>query len=624
MLEVVAFDACTRKLVDHAEVSVYRVGVSVMSMKESLESAVLGDSAFDDSSSGVNNSFERSRRERRHRHRHDHSSHAWSSPNNSDDEGHGRTRSSRRSPSPEDARMREQETTAVFFSTQKLDRRRYTSHRGLTVDTDDEGQRDAPRDWSPTHARPTDLAKTFVQTRPFHGNPPLKMMDPLGTTALKESKIKVNVVTKEEAKEGEVGNDDDAEVKEGDEGKDGQGKDDNDEKTTQPAKDTTASQPKAAVTASRPQVKKSRFIDSDEDNNKGKNKDRDMAMSRSNRGVAASSSSRGRQRRAQRGTSTDREASDGDRDASEERPLAATATTTATTTTKRRAHARAKSYANVCTWTKNDVVTWFRVYGASDDVLDNAILAGVIDGPSFSELVTLSSLQKWGVRSRKTLKRLADGLSYVMHAGVGAESNSHSLGGVGNVATGIMSTGGGLGLTGGPGSTMTMQRRSSQPTSDSEGGGAAADWGTVRSSTVNHGSGSGSLIGYGTHAAATYMDEEGGRIRKSVWGANALCIHNQGVPDDGVDFLGDLEPAVRARQKALAHIYTYTDHADPAGVDYQLVSRGFTSSAGLFRARIPLSGSYLVKIVAGQNAPYTSNILSLQHAGARVSPPHTS
>ena len=273
-------------------------------------------------------------------------------------------------------------------------------------------------------------------------------------------------------------------------------------------------------------------------------------------------------------------------------------------------------------------MTWFRVYGASDDVLDNAILAGVIDGPSFSELVTLSSLQKWGVRSRKILKRLEDGLNYVMHAGVGAESNNHGLVGAGNVATGVMSTGGGLGLgvTGGPGATMTMHTRSSQPTSDSEGGqgpgGGAANWGSVRSSAVDQGSGSGSLIGYGAHAAATYMEDEGGRIRKSVWGANALCIHTQGVLDDGVDFLGDLEPAVRARQKALAHMYSYSDNADPAGVDFQLVSRGFTSSAGLFRARIPLSGSYLVKIVAGQNAPYTSNILSLQRAGARVTP-HT-
>ena len=202
-----------------------------------------------------------------------------------------------------------------------------------------------------------------------------------------------------------------------------------------------------------------------------------------------------------------------------------------------------------------------------------------------------------------------------MHAGVGAESNSHG------VATSAFSTGNGLGMMGGTFATVTMQHRSSQPASDSEGG-PGPDLGTVRSNALDHGSGSGSLIGYGTHAATTYMEEEGGRIRKSIWGANALCIHSHGVLDDGVDFLGDLEPAIRARQKALAHTYVYSDNSDPAGVDYQLVSRGFTSSAGLFRARIPLSGSYLVKIVAGQNAPYTSNILSLQRAGARVIPPN--
>jgi len=483
----------------------------------------------------------------------------------------------------------------VFFSTQNLDRRRCTSHRELIVNTDDNDIRqDAPRDWSPTHARPTDLAKTIVQTRSFHGNPPLKTMAPLGTTALqrqaslKES-LKINTLKDDtamtdESKGGEEKKDD----AEGQEGEEGKGKDDKDndgDKTKQPSNTI------AKKTQSRPPVKKSRFVDSDDDNDKGK-KGKDTGRSR--------------QRRA-RGSSTDRETSDGDRDISAERPLTASAIAT---TTKRRAHARSKSYANVCTWTKNDVVTWFRVYGASDDVLDNAILAGVVDGPSFSELVTLSSLQKWGVRSRKTLKRLADGLSYVMHAGVGAESN------VGASAT---STGGGFGAMSGTFATMTMQHhRSSQPASDSEGG-PGPDVRTGRSNTLNLGNDSGSLVGYGAHAAATYMEEEGGRIRKSIWGANALCIHSHGVLDDGVDFLGDLEPAIRARQKALAHTYIYSDNSDPAGVDYQLVSRGFTSSAGLFRARIPLSGSYLVKIVAGQNAPYTSNILSLNRAGARVS-----
>ena len=601
MLEVVAFDACTRKLVDHAEVSVYRVGVTVMSMKEALESAMLGDAAVDDSN-GADNSFERSRRGR-HNHRHGHSSHAWSSPNNSDNEKHGLSRSSRRSPSPEDAREREQATTAVFFSTQNLDRRRYTSHRELTVNTDDDDPHDAPRDWSPTHARPNDLAKTVVQTRSFHGNPPLKAMAPLGTTALqrqaslkeslKANTLKADAAMTDESKGGEGKKDN----VEGQEGEDGKGKDDKDEKDDNVDRTKQPSNTIVIKTLSRPPIKKSRFVDSDDDN-KGK-KDKDTG--------------RGRQRRA-RGSSTDRETSDGDRDISAERPLTSSAIAT---TTKRRAHARAKSYANVCTWTKNDVVTWFRVYGASDDVLDNAILAGVVDGPSFSELVTLASLQKWGVRSRKTLKRLADGLSYVMHAGVGAESNSHG------VATSAFSTGNGLGMMGGTFATVTMQHRSSQPASDSEGGpGPVPDLGTVRSIALDHGTSSGSLIGYGTHAATTYMEEEGGRIRKSIWGANALCIHSHGVLDDGVDFLGDLEPAIRARQKALAHTYVYSDNSDPAGVDYQLVSRGFTSSAGLFRARIPLSGSYLVKIVAGQNAPYTSNILSLQRAGARVIPPN--
>ena len=46
--------------------------------------------------------------------------------------------------------------------------------------------------------------------------------------------------------------------------------------------------------------------------------------------------------------------------------------------------ARSQSLDNVRTWTKNDVRSWFREYGASEEVVENALFAGVIDGPSFS------------------------------------------------------------------------------------------------------------------------------------------------------------------------------------------------------------------------------------------------
>ena len=46
--------------------------------------------------------------------------------------------------------------------------------------------------------------------------------------------------------------------------------------------------------------------------------------------------------------------------------------------------ARSQTLDNVRTWTKNDVLSWFREFGASDGVIENALFAGVIDGPSFS------------------------------------------------------------------------------------------------------------------------------------------------------------------------------------------------------------------------------------------------
>ena len=46
--------------------------------------------------------------------------------------------------------------------------------------------------------------------------------------------------------------------------------------------------------------------------------------------------------------------------------------------------ARSQSLDNVRTWTKNDVRSWFREYGASEEVVEKALFAGVIDGPSFS------------------------------------------------------------------------------------------------------------------------------------------------------------------------------------------------------------------------------------------------
>lgn len=39
---------------------------------------------------------------------------------------------------------------------------------------------------------------------------------------------------------------------------------------------------------------------------------------------------------------------------------------------------------NIRTWTKMDVLSWFREYGASEEVVENALFAGVVDGPSFS------------------------------------------------------------------------------------------------------------------------------------------------------------------------------------------------------------------------------------------------
>jgi len=585
MLEVVAFDSCTRKLVAYAEVSVYRVGVTVLSTRENLEGAADG---VTDTPMVVEHQPARRRGRDKTR----------AEGEGSDVVGPG----GRRSPSPEERdRLMEHAAGRVFFSNMPLDRRRYTLRRPHTAgghgDGDDDD--DEVRDWSPTHVRPAIVERSPPKGRTFMGTQPLPVLLPYESLKMRTLRMQSTAAAEAaaEAKRGGEGPTD------GD-GKDAEGAD------APPAPAPATPGPSAMkkhggkTPAGRSTAKRSRFADTNTDDDDNDND------------AGTEEESRGRRRPRSVGRARPSSAS------SAGRPPARGASVDAFALTRKPSRAaaaasRPASYANVCTWTKNDVVTWFRVYGASDDVVENAMLAGVVDGPSFSELVTLQALQKWGVRSRKTLKRLGDGLNYVTYSGVQAEGGGATL------------TLGGTALAFGGGGG---------------GGGEVED--VPRPGPGPGRRGDGALVGHGTASAEAFLrrDAGSGRVRRSIWGDGAHCVGHAGrVPDDGVDFADDLDPDVRLAQARLpawrrgeevdpdpagapspthpgpsvspcarTHPHplllapcslllvpcqrpplspTAPPHLAPsAGVDYHLVARGFTSTAGLYRARIPLSG----------------------------------
>jgi hypothetical protein len=136
---------------------------------------------------------------------------------------------------------------------------------------------------------------------------------------------------------------------------------------------------------------------------------------------------------------------------------------------------------------------------------------------------------------------------------------------------------------------------------------------------MNHSNNNGQrkLLGYGNEVAAAAVKTIGA-LPDSVWGKAALCSDsNIEEGDENFEFNEDLNIQPVALNVEMTPQYT-KKAVPPATVDYHLVMRGFTTASGLCRAKIPLAGNYLVKIVSKGNASYTSNVISLNEATGRT------
>jgi hypothetical protein len=136
---------------------------------------------------------------------------------------------------------------------------------------------------------------------------------------------------------------------------------------------------------------------------------------------------------------------------------------------------------------------------------------------------------------------------------------------------------------------------------------------------MNHSNNNGQrkLLGYGNEVAAAAVKTIGA-LPDSVWGKVALCSDSKiEEGDENFEFNEDLNIKPVALNDKMSHQYT-KKATPPATVDYHLVMRGFTTASGLCRAKIPLAGNYLVRIVSKGNASYTSNVISLNEAAGRT------
>lgn len=63
-------------------------------------------------------------------------------------------------------------------------------------------------------------------------------------------------------------------------------------------------------------------------------------------------------------------------------------------------------YLRVRIWNKENVAQWFYSFGIAPEVVNEANLAGVVDGPSFLALSNIDNFERWGIRSKLKLLQL--------------------------------------------------------------------------------------------------------------------------------------------------------------------------------------------------------------------------
>ena len=121
------------------------------------------------------------------------------------------------------------------------------------------------------------------------------------------------------------------------------------------------------------------------------------------------------------------------------------------------------------------------------------------------------------------------------------------------------------------------------------------------------------LIGFGMTAVEVVMKNVPEKARpKSIWGQDSNCGGKRNY--DGTDYNLDLNVNLTETNKS----DIFMVKRKPTVVNYTLVSRSYTTSSGMCRSKIPLSGSYIIKIVSKQNKPYSSNVIKIDKGASRI------
>ena len=221
-----------------------------------------------------------------------------------------------------------------------------------------------------------------------------------------------------------------------------------------------------------------------------------------------------------------------------------------------------------------------------------------------SDLVTVSTLKGWGARSRSMLKKLEGGLMYITHSGVEGGGPS----GRGGQGAGGQGGEGSSGLSG----ALTAGRRSSLSNESDR----RSSEGNIQFSS---GTDRGVLLGFGSEAIEIALKKLNKKyLCDTLWGRDSMC--NGEKNSDGTPFTNDLKSGNEGNQNSMkkAKSVSYIKKDPPLSVNYHLISRSYTTQSGICRAKIPVSGSYIIKIVSKGNAPYTSNVIRIDQPYVRT------
>ena len=150
--------------------------------------------------------------------------------------------------------------------------------------------------------------------------------------------------------------------------------------------------------------------------------------------------------------------------------------------------------------------------------------------------------------------------------------------------------------------------------------------------TQNHGN----LLGYGFNAIENALKKIPKKLLPdTVWGEDSQCNveKNNGKNGDENNDAGSVVIS-SGDQNNLNNLNnndlnTNIDNNDENKIiflqknsnnfiNYSLVSRSYTSNSGICRVKIPVSGSYIIKIVSSGKIPYTSNVVKIAEPMSRT------